>query len=154
MMPLVIEKASGGIAIMRLVGDADEATCIEQWKGANPGEYVAHAEIAEDALPSDRTDRQTWALVDGAVVLDPSLTPVPQVVTMRQARRALLGAGKLAAVETAINAMPEPDKSEARIDWDRSQEVRRDWPLVAALAPTLGLTDAQIDQLFITAATL
>lgn len=80
--------------------------------------------------------------------------PVPAEVTMRQARLALLGAGKLAAVDAAIEALPEPQRSAARIEWDYSSTVRRSQPLVLALAPALGLSTGQLDALFITAATL
>lgn len=79
---------------------------------------------------------------------------VPQAVTMRQARLALLGAGLLDDVQTAINAMEEPAKSAAQITWDHSTEVQRDNGLVAQLAPALGLTSAQVDALFIAAAAL
>jgi hypothetical protein len=72
-MTIVIKKASGGVAVMRLIGDADAAACIKQWKAANPGEYVAHAEVAENALPQDRSSRASWTLVDGAVVVPTSL---------------------------------------------------------------------------------
>ena len=41
---------------------------------------------------------------------------VPQTVTMRQARLALLGAGLLAGVDAAIASLPEPDKSAAIIE--------------------------------------
>lgn len=78
----------------------------------------------------------------------------PKQVTMRQARIALLNAGLLATTETAIAGMLGPAGDKARIEWEFSQVVMRDWPLVAALMPTLGLTSAQVDQLFITAATL
>ena len=80
--------------------------------------------------------------------------PVPLRVTMRQARLALHGAGKLAAVDAAIDAMPEPQKSAARIEWEYAAEVRRDNDFVAGLAPALGMTDAQVDALFVAAAAL
>ena len=73
---------------------------------------------------------------------------------MRQARIALLHAGKLAAVDAAIDALPEPQRSVARIEWDYSSAVRRHQPLVQALGPALGLSEAAIDQLFVLAATL
>lgn len=95
---------------------------------------------------------------DGARVVQrpPVVVPpvVPQVVTMRQARLALLGAGLLDTVTTQIAALPSPQKEAATIEWEYSQEVHRSKELVCVLAPMLGLTDAQIDQLFITAATL
>lgn len=80
--------------------------------------------------------------------------PVPQSVTMRQARLALLQAGLLAQVGAAIDQLPEPDRTAARIEWEYSQEVQRDKPFVQMLAPALGLDQAQLDALFIHAATL
>lgn len=80
---------------------------------------------------------------------------VPQRVTMRQARLALLGAGLLDDVEAAIDAIPDAtQRAAARITWDHSQEVQRTNGLVVQLAPALGLTEAQIDALFVEAATL
>jgi hypothetical protein len=79
---------------------------------------------------------------------------IPQAVTMRQARLALLGAGKLTAVEAAIEAMSEPAKTQARIVWEYSGEVQRQNGLVSQLAPALGLTEAEIDALFVAAAAI
>jgi hypothetical protein len=82
------------------------------------------------------------------------LPVVPPQVTMRQARLALLAAGKLAAVDTAINALPDPQKSAARIEWDYSSAVQRHNGFVQQLGPALGLSDAQLDNLFRQAAAL
>ncbi len=79
---------------------------------------------------------------------------VPVEITMRQARLVLLGAGKLAAVDTAIAAMPEPNKSAAEIEWEYSNTVMRHNGFVSALGPMLGLTDAEIDALFVAGAKL
>jgi hypothetical protein len=80
---------------------------------------------------------------------------VPPAVTMRQARLALLGAGLLDDVEAAIDAIPDAtQRAAARITWDHSQEVQRTNGLVVQLATALGLTEAQIDALFVEAATL
>ena len=84
----------------------------------------------------------------------PDAAAVPLRVTMRQARLALHGANKLSMVEAAIDALSEPTKTAARIEWEYSNEVQRHNGLVAALAPALGLTDAEIDALFRTAASL
>lgn len=83
-----------------------------------------------------------------------AVPPVPQVVTMRQARLALNAAGLLASVNSTIASMPGAVGEAARIEWEFSSTVERHKPLVVALTPSLGLTNAQIDQLFITAATL
>ena len=79
---------------------------------------------------------------------------VPFAVTMRQARLALLAAGKLTLITTAINALPEPQRSAALITWEYSTEVQRHNGFVSQLAPALGMTEQQIDQLFIAAKTL
>lgn len=79
--------------------------------------------------------------------------PIVPVVTRRQALRALFEAGLLASVEAAINALSEPARTAARIDWDNATEFRRDFPLLAQLAAAIGLSDAQVDALFVIAAT-
>lgn len=79
---------------------------------------------------------------------------VPQIVTMRQARLALLGAGLLEQVDAAINALTEPDKTAARIEWDYSSEVHRSKPFVQMLGAALGLTSQDLDNLFTQAAQL
>ena len=76
---------------------------------------------------------------------------VPGEVTMRQAQRALLDAGLLDAVDAAINALPDPPRRAAKIDWEKSSTVRRDSQFVRILAPALGLTAAQLDELFVAA---
>ncbi len=85
-----------------------------------------------------------WEIEDAK----PPVAPVPEVVTMRQARLALLGAGLLAQVNTAVTNMPGADGDAARIEWEYAQEVRRDSPLVAALSAAFGWTAAQLDDLF------
>jgi len=67
----------------------------------------------------------------------------------------MLGAGiSLAAIDALIDALPEPDKSDARISWEYSVEIDRSDPLVVNFGAALGLTAAQIDDLFIQAEAL
>lgn len=106
------------------------------------------------ALRSNWTGYEWVELHYFAPIIDTPPTPVPAAVTMRQARIALYGAGLLASVDTAIDALPEPTKTLARIEWEYSNELQRGNALVAALTPALGLTSAQVDALFIQAATL
>lgn len=79
---------------------------------------------------------------------------VPSEVTMRQARLALHQAGFLSTVEAAINAMPEPPRTAARIEWDYSNAIQRDNQFVSQLGAILGLSSSQLDELFILAAGL
>ena len=91
----------------------------------------------------------------GLLPVPPAPPPtVPDHITMRQARLVLLGIGKLAAVDAAINSLPEPHKSGAKITWEYSTEVQRKNGLVSQLGPSLGLTESQIDELFIAGAKL
>lgn len=79
---------------------------------------------------------------------------VPQSVSMRSARLALLQAGVLATVNTTIANMQGVEGDAARIEWEYAQEVRRDSALVLSLIPLLGMTDSEIDGLFILAGSL
>jgi hypothetical protein len=90
-----------------------------------------------------------YRLIDGQLVI-----PAPSVCTMRQARLALLGAGLLDAVEAAIAAMEGAEGKAAQIEWEYATEVRRDSHLVDGLTAALGLTDAQLNDLFTVAASL
>ena len=82
-------------------------------------------------------------------------TPVPHSVTRRQARHALLLAGLLSQVQPAIDAIPDPTmRAIVQIEWDDSNEFDRYRPALIGLATALGMTSAQLDQLFITASKL
>ena len=106
------------------------------------------------ALAPDQACGPGYTYAGGVFTPPPPVVVVPAAVTMRQARRALLAAGLLSAVETAIDALSEPERSAARIEWEYSSEVQRHNGFVAQLAPALGLSDAQLDALFVSAATL
>ncbi len=109
---------------------------------------------------------QRWTVVelyanqedkDAAIAADTEakrLAAVPQVVTMRQARLALLGAGLLPGVAAAINALSSPQKEAAQIEWEYSQTVERNRGFVLLLGAALGLTALQLDNLFTAAAAL
>ena len=84
----------------------------------------------------------------------PPPSKVPQAVTMRQARLALLGVGLLQSVSDAVAAMPGIEGDAARIEWEYAQDVQRSNPFVAQLGAALGLDDAEIDALFVEAAKL
>ena len=91
-----------------------------------------------------------WEIVQA----QPQVEPVPAAVSMRQARLALLKAGLLSQVNTAVAAMPGPEGDAARITWEFAGDVQRSDALLAQLAGALNLSTAQLDDLFRTAATL
>jgi len=106
-----------------------------------------------DAPADFDLERMGDYVVDGGTVSIPS-PGVPQSVTMRQARLALHAAGLLTSVDAAIAAMDEPDKTAASITWEFAQTVDRGFGMVPQLAAALGMTETQIDDLFIAAAKL
>ena len=79
---------------------------------------------------------------------------VPQSISMRQARRALLSIGKLSQVDGLIDSLPEPQRSETKIDWETSSEVLRAQSFVTIIGSALGLSDDDLDALFIEAVKL
>ena len=100
-------------------------------------------------------DGSGWVVLAARPPVPTPVVRVPATVTMRQARLALLGAGLLDDADAAIASIPdETTRRAAQIEWEFSNEVQRNNGVVAALGPLLGLTDAQIDDLFLTAAQL
>lgn len=95
-----------------------------------------------------------WAVHDetqhAAHLAQAAKASVPATVTMRQARLALLAAGLLDDVETAVSGAG----AAAAIEWEYAQSVDRDYGLVPAMAAALELTDAQLDALFVAAGAL
>lgn len=83
---------------------------------------------------------------------EPAGPIIPNVVTMAQAKLALLYAGLLEAAEQYINELPEPQKTAALIEWNHRQTLEREHPLVGQVATALELTEQQLDELFVDAA--
>lgn len=95
-------------------------------------------------------EKQYWAYTPPP----PPQPTVPASITMRQARLVLFTSGLMGSVQSAIDSLPSPQKEKAQIEWEYSNEVQRHNGFVAALGPALGLTDAQIDALFMAGASL
>jgi len=71
---------------------------------------------------------------------------VPRAVTMRQARLALLAEGHLATVDATLS-----QDTAAKIQWEYATHVYRTEALVGQMAQLLGMSDQQLDELFIAA---
>lgn len=80
----------------------------------------------------------------------PSPVVIPSIVSMRQARLALLGAGLLSSVNAAIAAGGPADQ----ITWEYATEVDRNSDMVVNLSQALGLSATDLDNLFTAAAAL
>ncbi|OZI31728.1 hypothetical protein CAL29_28045 [Bordetella genomosp. 10] len=79
----------------------------------------------------------------------PAPVVVPAEVTRYQARRVLAERGLLSQVQAYFDALPDTDMS--KLAWNEAPSVRRDSEALIAAAHALGLTDEQIDQMFVEA---
>lgn len=97
---------------------------------------------------------KTIALTPAEIAALPGPQPpaVPQSVTRFQALAALHLAGKLSAVQAIMSAPETPVL--AKLAWDNALSFERTSPTLASLAAMLGMTDADLDALFTTAATI
>src|SRR5690554_3740740 len=104
---------------------------------------VADAEFAES---------QGWVVSDAARIGDiydaetgefvtppPPSPAVPDSVTPRQARLALLQAGLLSQVDDALASLDAPERETAQIEWEYATTVERGSQWIANLGAALGL---------------
>lgn len=79
----------------------------------------------------------------------------PNSCTPRQFRLALITLGiDIAMVEQMLNNIQDPtEKQIALIEWEYALEIKRNHPLLGTFASQMGLTEQQLDQIFITANT-
>lgn len=124
------------------------------------GDVVARISTFDTpALPNTNPDYlayKQWLAAGGVPEpADPVAPEVPTSVTRRQAKQALLLHGLLGNVQPAIDAIPDAtQRAMIQIEWDDSQVFERNRPALIALGAALGLTNAQLDALFIEAAQL
>lgn len=105
-----------------------------------------------DADGISRSSMLASALSEGAEIqpADLPVPVIPSIVSMRQARLALLQAGLLSTVNIAIQAGGEADQ----IEWEYATEVNRETTLVQNMKAGLNLTEEDLDNLFTIASTL
>ena len=77
---------------------------------------------------------------------------VPQTVSQRQLRTQLaLNGFNLNSVQTAIDSLSEPSKTIAQIAWDYALTFVRTDSLLISLAGILGISEIELDTIFINA---
>lgn len=102
-------------------------------------EVITNAQTGEQTIrPYTPEEIAAWQTV-----------PVPQEVSRFQARAALLQAGLLESADLAVAASNDPF---LQLAWKEAVAFPRSSPGIAALAPALGLTDEDLDDLFRAAA--
>ena len=130
--------------------------------------YLVNGNMSVPKADGNRDYREVLEAIEGgtenyptAIVVEPEFTDEelaqqiedakPKVVTMRQARLALLQSGLLATIETAITTGTD---EAMKIEWEYATEVKRDWGSLVALTTALGMTSQELDNLFQLASTL
>jgi hypothetical protein len=129
----------GGVKIMKYFKNEKNSVFAFESDGTQD-EYIGKELILITELEADELRKPT-----------PESEPsIPEIVSMRQARLALLHSGLLSTVSEAIASGSEADQ----IEWEYATEVYRNQPLVQNMKAGLGLTDPDLDNLFTLAASL
>lgn len=109
--------------------------------------------VGQLELPDD-TSEVVWERELALYSQAPIAVEIPDV-TPRQIRQALILSGiALADIETALDSLPEPSQSLARVEWEYSVAFQRSRPLVVQMGAMLGFTSEQLDALWALAKTL
>ena len=84
--------------------------------------------------------------VDGDWIESP-----PFSVTVRQGFIYLYRIGLLEVIERMFEQLPEPQKTEAKIEWEKTSVIERDNPLLQQVAQMQGWAEEDLNQMFIEA---
>lgn len=131
MIKYKLTKGITSIDFQYLEGD-DPNTCVSAYKAQNADwvdvQPVEYEEVPETPAPSVPQDVRTWRI---------------------QAVLAIMGLADLALQK--IEELPEPNKTVAKYAWSGGSSTERNSATVQYLQQQLGLTDEQVDNIFIQA---
>lgn len=97
-------------------------------------------------IPANASDKDAQI----AAFFPPEIPPVPESVTPLQMRKALRAAGLKPAMDAMLDTLPD----EVVEEWEYALAIERANPLLNNAAAQLGMTAAQVDDLFRAAATM
>jgi hypothetical protein len=90
------------------------------------------------------------ALANGDPVQPPKPRVPPEIPNWR-AKAILSQMGMLEKIETAMESLPEPQRTIVTLAWNGDAKLARNGQTVIALAAALGLSSLQVDDLFVAA---
>lgn len=126
---------------MKLIIQINRIAAVATDDYTGPEDYITAPEGFDIERLSD------YRVVDGAVTLPP-----PTNISRAQGKAALIAAGLWPAVLAYVNAIADPtDKALAEVALNDTQDWRRDSLFLNSAATALGMTAAQLDQLFVDA---
>lgn len=111
-------------------------------------------EIEDGVVSVELSVEVAQDIIDAIEAITPPQKPL-QNVSPRQFRQALVLSNiSIESIDNAINNLPEPQKSLAKIEWEFSVSFERNRPLVSQVAQILGKTEQDIDNLWTLALSL
>lgn len=127
-------------------------------KYTETGAVSATIDGVDVVIPVDPENRHYAALLASGATISEAAAPTAaellaterarMIVSRFQAKAALMAAGLLPSVDAAISAAD----SITQLAWAEVTELRRNSPMIVALAAAIGLTYTQVDDLFRAAA--
>lgn len=139
-----------------VIATAPVAGCLEWISDDAPPRVFAGAETVHYKFESE--DQAREALGWDGEQFNPQFEQcawVPASITNRQAKLVLLQAGMLDAFENTIAAiLDDTERRHVQVEWEYAIEFYRSWPTLLKMQHVMGLSDEQIDMLFVKAATL
>lgn len=117
------------------------------------GKYFGSVSVGGIEVPADAILIENDINYNTFIVLrDGVIVEQVQKVSMAQARIALIEQDLIDKVEPAIDSIPdEKERAKAKVWWEYAQAVERSNPIVQTMINGFGLTDAQVDDLFLLA---
>ena len=79
---------------------------------------------------------------------EPYIPPPPPPVTQVTAYQAKIQLSRAGLYDSVVTTVNTSDNPELKIAWEVATTFERNSPFILALQPELGLTDAQVDDLF------
>lgn len=120
------------------------------FKDSKDGYYQCEIEDGEP-LPNWTDGLTLLSQSEIDLMSDQRVNPlVPESISTAQGHLALIEYGKYQSADEFINAIPDPvEKLKAEVNFYRRNDWERDNPTLLALAQGLGITDEELDQMFI-----
>jgi len=112
------------------------------------GTYLENSNIEE--FTDEETGAMQWR-ADSVRKEWPKEPEVPIEVYAWRLRLVVAAAGLKDNIDLLLSNLPEPDKTVAHEAWNAGVTIRRDSILLAQVTSALGLTEQQVDEMFIQA---
>lgn len=115
--------------------------------------YAYEADGSQDEYIKEGLVPMSEAEVDAHINPPPPPPSVPDFVSRAQGKAALIQAGKWPNVLAYVEGIEDAtERALAEVALNDTQTWRRDSPFLASVTAALGLSDAEVDDLFIAAA--